>query len=308
MLKVAFQMDADVVVGRDLSVKFIEEAQRRGHEVYFYQPTALACTDGEIMAEAFSVRVGERSLETYNKVRLALEGLDILFIRQNPPFDMRYITTTYLLERLKKVLMVNDPKAIRDCPEKLMPLSFPAFIPSTLVTEDLGEICAFYREHGDIVLKPLYSYGGDGVLRICGRLDVGVISKIMVENFCAPLVAQKFVDNIGSDKRVVLLKGRPIGAVKRRVESSGEIRTNFRVGAVPEAVGLSEREREICSTVGSVLYDAGVLLAGLDILGEYLIEVNVTSPCGILEINQTYGTMLERECWDCFEDAASSRS
>ncbi|MCU7611691.1 glutathione synthase [Anaplasma capra] len=302
MLKVAFQMDEDVVVGQDVSVKLIEEAQRRGHEVLFYQPDSLALSCGEVVAEAFSVRVGESSLHTYNKVRLVLGELDMLFIRQNPPFDMRYVTTTYMLERLD-ILMINNPRAIRDYPEKLLPLSFPEFIPPTLVTESMGEIRAFYEEHGDVVVKPLYDYGGSGVQRVNGQSDIDAISAMMIRKYCAPLVVQRFIDDISSDKRVVLLSGNPIGVVRRRVSTTGEIRTNFRVGAVPEAAELSEREREMCRVVGSMLADVGILFAGIDILGGYLIEVNTTSPCGILEMNQVYGTTLERDCWDNFEHA-----
>ncbi|AGZ78605.1 glutathione synthetase [Anaplasma marginale str. Dawn] len=307
MLRVAFQMDEDVVVGRDVSVKLVEEAQRRGHEVFFYRPTSLAFACGELVAEAFSVRVGADSLHLHDKTRLPLGKLDMLFVRQNPPFDMRYVTTTYLLERLD-ILMINNPKAIRDHPEKLLPLSFPKFIPPTLITESVSEISAFYAEYGDIVLKPLYDYGGNGVCRICGRADVGAISSAMVERYEAPLVVQQFIDDISSDKRVVLLGDKPIGAVRRKVTAMGEIRTNLRVGATPEATELSDREREICHDVGTLLSSVGILFAGIDILGGRLIEVNVTSPCGILEINQVYGKTLERDCWDHFEYVLSHKS
>ncbi|KAF2281690.1 hypothetical protein GH714_042514 [Hevea brasiliensis] len=261
-------MDEDVVVGRDASVKLIEEAQRRGHEVFFYRPAGLAFSCGELVAEAFSIRVGADSLGLYDKARLSLGELDILFVRQNPPFDMQYVTTTYLLERLN-VLMVNNPKAIRDHPEKLLPLSFP---------------------------------------KVCGKADVGGISASMVEHYGAPLVAQQFIDDVSSDKRVVLLGGKSIGAIRRRVTAIGEIRTNLRVGAVPEATELSDKEREICHDVGMLLSSVGILFAGIDILGGCLIEVNTTSPCGILEINQVYGKTLERDCWDHFEYALSHKS
>ena len=307
MLRVAFQMDEDVAVERDVSVKLIKEAQRRGHEVFFYRPTGLAFSCGELVAEAFSVRVGADSLHLCDKARLSLGELDILFVRQNPPFDMRYVTTTYLLERLS-ILMINNPKAIRDHPEKLMPLSFPKFIPPTLITESVSEISAFYEEYGDIVLKPLYDYGGNGVCRVCSKADVGGISSSMVEHYGTPLVVQQFIDDVSSDKRVVLLDGKPIGAIRRRVTAMDEIRTNLRVGAVPETTELSDREREICHNVGMLLSGVGILFAGIDILGGCLIEVNTTSPCGILEINQVYGKTLERDCWDHFEYALSHKS
>ncbi|SCV62597.1 Glutathione synthetase [Anaplasma phagocytophilum] len=301
LLKVAFQMDADVVVGKDLTVQFIQESKRRGHDVFFYQPRDLSFSRGEVVATAYSVDIGENSLHLRDRVRLSLEGLDILFIRQNPPFDMRYITNTYLLERLAGVLFVNDPKAIRDFPEKLLPLSFPEFIPPTLMTESVQEACEFYREYGDVVIKPLYSFGGDGVIRICGNVDIAVIFDVMVARYGTQVVIQQIIPSVEDDKRVVLLNGEPIGAIKRRVISSGEIRTNLRVGAVPEMTELSERDREICRVVGDKLTAAGIIFAGIDILGGYLLEVNVTSPCGILEINQVYGTTLEKECWDQFE-------
>ncbi|MDB1135546.1 glutathione synthase [Candidatus Anaplasma sp. TIGMIC] len=301
MLKAAFQMDAGVVVGKDLTAKFIEEGTRRGHSLFFYEPSALSLSEGRLVADACSVSVKEDSLQLYDKVRLHLEELDMIFVRQNPPFDMRYITTTYMLEMLKNVLFINSPKAVRDFPEKLSPLMFSEFIPPTLITENREEMYAFYREYRDIVVKPLYSYGGDGVIRLRGDIDVGSILDIMSARYGAPVVVQRFVPGVDDDKRVILLCGEPIGAIRRRVSTRSEFRTNLSVGAVPEAVVLSDRDLAICHAVGSAISGAGIVLAGIDILGGHLLEINVTSPCGILEINQVYGTALEKDCWDKFE-------
>ena len=302
MLKAAFQMDADVVVSKDLTVGFIKEAKRRGHEVFFYQPRDLSFSSSAgVITAAYSVRIGERSLGFYDKIRLSLEEADILFIRQNPPFDMRYITSTYLLEKLESVLLINDPKSIRDFPEKLLPTLFPEFVPPTIITENAEEVYAFYSEYRDVVMKPLYSYGGDGVVRLNGGIDIGVILDIMTARYHAPVVVQQFIPDITDDRRVVLLYGKPIGAIRRRIGASREIRTNLRIGAAPEAVELSECEREICHVVGEKISKAGIAFAGIDLLGGYLLEVNVTSPCGILEINEVYGKSLESDCWDQFE-------
>ena len=305
MLRVAFQMDSDVIVGRDVTVKFIQEAQCRGHEVFFYQPNTLSFFETAVVADACSVAVRNGALVFGKKAKLDLQSVHILFIRQNPPFDMRYITTTYLLERLTNVLFINDPKSIRNNPEKLLPLSFQEFIPPTLVTENASDICEFYEEYGDVIMKPLYSYGGHGVVRICGATSIRVIAEVMVERYCAPVVVQKFIPNEGADKRVILLSGKPIGVIKRKVSSADEIRANMRVGAVPCATELSERECAICAAVGEKI-SSEIAFAGIDLLEGYLLEINITSPCGILEINDVYDRRLEKDCWDHFESMVSS--
>lgn len=294
-------MDAGVEVSRDTTAKLIAEGNRRGYQVFFYEPGSLSLCCDDVVATAYNVEICDGCMVLSNMVRLNLSEMDLLFIRQNPPFDMRYITTTYILERLKDVVIVNSPSAVRNLPEKLLPLSFKEFIPPTLVSENCAEIREFCREHCDVVLKPLYSFGGDGVVRVGGDVDVCTISKIMVERYETPIVAQRFIPMVEEDRRVVLLGGKPVGAIRRRVTAANEVRTNLRVGAVPERVSLSERDKEICDAVGDFIAKAGVVFAGIDILGGYLLEVNITSPCGVLEVNQVYGKALEADCWDAFE-------
>ncbi|UTO55615.1 glutathione synthase [Neoehrlichia mikurensis] len=294
-------MDRNIIVEKDLSVHFINEAQRRGYLIFFYEPYQLAFKCNEPVAQASIVSVKDNVLYFSKEEELDLKSLDILFIRQNPPFDMRYITTTYILEKLTNVVLINNPKSLRDCPEKLFPLSFPQFIPPTIITENIQLIKHFYQEYKDVILKPLYSYGGNDVIRICEVIDIEVVANLMISKYNCPIVIQKFLPNIHDDKRVVLLDGKPIGAIKRKVFSQDEIRTNLALGSVPEATTLSDRDYEICLSVGRELLSRGLVFAGIDILNGYLLEVNVTSPCGILQINQIYNVALEKECWDCFE-------
>ena len=293
-------------VCRDTTAQLIKEGNRRGHQVFFYEPSSLSLCEGDVIATVHNAEVCGESMKLSDRSRLNLAEVDLLFIRQNPPFDMRYITTTYILERLRDVLIINSPSAVRNFPEKLLPLSFPEFIPPTLVSESPEEIREFYKEYGDVVLKPLYSFGGDGVVRVYGGVDACTISKTMVERYGAPIVVQRFIPMVEEDRRVVLLGGKPVGAIKRRVTREREVRTNLRVGAVPEKVVLSERDQAICSAVGEVITKAGIVFAGIDILGGYLLEVNITSPCGVLEVNQVYGKALEADCWNVFEGLLES--
>ena len=301
-LVVAFQMDRDVIVGRDVSVKFIQEAQNRGHTVFFYTPNQLAVKNNAQVARACLVTVEEDKLRFTDTQELLLENVDIIFIRQNPPFDMRYVTSTYILEKLKRPLLINNPKSLRNHPEKLLPLSFSEFIPDTLITEDHIMLQNFYQEHKDIILKPLYSYGGNDVVRIHSNVNIAVIVELMIEKYNCPIVVQKFISNITNDKRIILLDGEPIGVFKRKILFDNEIRTNLRVGSIPEIAVLSSRDLEICSAIKTKLLTEELVFAGIDILDGYLIEINVTSPCGILQVNELYGVSLEKRCWDCFEE------
>ena len=301
-LVVAFQMDKDVVVGRDVSVKFIQEAQIRGHTVFFFTPDQLAIKNTVPVASACLVTVEQEKLKFDNVQILFLEDVDIIFIRQNPPFDMRYITSTYILEKLKWPLLINNPRSLRDYPEKLLPLLFHDFIPYTLITEDYSMLQDFYYEYKDIILKPLYSYGGNDVIRINSNIDIKPICALMVEKYRCPIIAQKFIPNVNNDKRILLLNGKPIGVFKRKIISAGEIRTNLRVGSVPEPAELSDRDHSICLAIEQELIGKGLIFAGIDVLDGYLIEINVTSPCGILEINKLYDVCLEKKCWDYFEE------
>ncbi|QLK50744.1 glutathione synthase [Ehrlichia ruminantium] len=306
-LVVAFQMDRDVVVGKDVSVKFIQEAQIRGHTVFFFTPDKLAIKNNIPVASACLVTVEQEKLKFENVQELFLEDMDIIFIRQNPPFDMRYITSTYILEKLTKPLVINDPKFLRDYPEKLLPLLFDDFIPDTLITEDYSMLQNFYYEHKDIILKPLYSYGGNDVIRINNNVDIKVIVALMIEKYKCPIIAQQFIPNINNDKRILLLDGKPIGVFRRRILSAGEVRTNLRVGSVAEPAELSDRDYNICLAIEDKLALKGLIFAGIDVLDGYLIEINVTSPCGVLEVNKLYNVCLEKKCWDCFEEKFYAR-
>ena len=301
-LVIAFQMDRGVIVGKDLSVKFIQEAQNRGYTVFFYTPNELAIKNANQVARACLVTVEGNELKFGDIQELLLETVDIIFIRQNPPFDIRYITSTYILEKLKRPLLVNNPRSLRNNPEKLLPLSFHEFVPDTLITEDHIMLKSFYQEHKDIVLKPLYSYGGSDVVRVHSNVDIKIVSELMIEKYNCPIIAQKFISNISNDKRIILLDAEPIGVFKRKILCDSEIRTNLHVGSVPEIAMLSDRDLEICSAIKEKLLEEELVFAGIDILDGYLIEINVTSPCGILQINELYGVSLEKKCWDCFEE------
>ncbi|WP_108784440.1 glutathione synthase [Wolbachia endosymbiont of Bemisia tabaci] len=300
-MKVAFQMDESINFEADTTFSLIKEAQRRRYEIFVYVPNNLALKLNQPIALAQKVSVDDCSFISKEDVVINLNEMGIIFIRQNPPFDMRYITTTYILEKTT-ALVINNPTEIRNCPEKLITSLFPELIPSTLITENISIIRDFYHNHKDIVLKPLYSYGGIDVIRVQDENSIQVIVELIIAKYECPVIAQAFCKNIDRDKRILLLDGKPIGIMKRVPKTSGEIRTNVRLGASFEPAEMNDRDNEICNKIGPELKKRGLMFVGIDIMDDFLLEINTTSPTGVVYINKLYNISLERNLWNAFEE------
>jgi len=307
-MKVAFQMDPiqGVDINADSSFRLAEEAQARGHELWFYGPDQLSYREGRIVATARPMelrRVKGGHVTLGEPQDLDLADVDVVWLRQDPPFDMHYITTTHLLDRIHpKTLVVNDPFWVRNCPEKLLVLDFPQLMPPTTVARDLATIRAFKARHGDIILKPLYGNGGAGVFRLDENdRNLSSLYELFTNFSREPLIVQKYLPAVTKgDKRVILVDGEPVGAINR-VPAQGETRSNMHVGGRPEKVGLTERDREICATIGPVLKEKGQVFVGIDVIGEHLTEINVTSPTGIQELERFDGINVAAKIWEAIE-------
>ena len=307
-MKVAFQMDpiGAVDIKADTSFRLAEEAQARDHSLFFYTPDHLAFQDGRVTARGHDLTVqrvegDHATLGPVQEVNLA--DFDVVWLRQDPPFDMHYITTTHLLDRLKgQTLVVNDPFWVRNYPEKLLVLDFPDLTPPTTIARDLDTIRAFKAKHGDIILKPLYGNGGAGVFRLdANDRNLSSLHELFTGFSREPLIVQKFLPDVSNgDKRVLLVDGEAIGAINR-VPAAGETRSNMHVGGRPEKIGLSARDREICAAIGPLLRDKGQILVGIDVIGDYLTEINVTSPTGIQELERFDGINAAAMIWEAIE-------
>lgn len=313
-LRVAFQMDpieAINIVG-DSTFALMLEAQRRGHELHYYTPPDLSMRDGRAVAKARRVEVADQASQHYRLSEgalLDLSSCDVVHLRQDPPFDMGYITTTHILERLQPgVLVVNDPTSVRDAPEKLFVTEFPSLTPPTLITRSLDDIHAFRREHQDIILKPLYGNGGAAVFRMQpGDTNLGALFELFQTTFKEPFIVQRYLPEVRQgDKRIILVDGEIAGAINR-VPSEGETRSNMHVGGRPEATGITEREREICAAIGPELKRRGLIFTGIDVIGDYLTEINVTSPTGIREVKRFGGLDIAAMIWDVIEDRRAKK-
>ncbi len=307
-LKVALQMDpiGSVNIDGDSTFRIAEEAQKRGHSLFYYTPDRLAFREGRITARGWPIevrRVKGDHVSYGPEQEVDLADWDVVWLRQDPPFDMGYITSTHLLDMIHpKTLVVNDPFWVRNSPEKLLVLQFPDLTPPTLVARDLQTIRAFKAEHGDIILKPLYGNGGAGVFRLDPN-DRNLAS--LHELFCSfsrePLIAQKFLPAVSKgDKRIILVNGEPVGAINR-VPAAGETRSNMHVGGRPEKIGLTPRDLEICAAIGPVLREKGQVFVGIDVIGDYLTEINVTSPTGIQELERFDGINVAEKIWQVIE-------
>ena len=308
MSLVAIQMDPieTINVVADSTFVLALEAQARGHRLYHYLPRHLSLIDGRVVAKARRLKVRRASkrfatLGPYETLDLA--KMDVILMRQDPPFDMAYITATHVLEHISgKVLVVNDPAAVRNAPEKLFATHFAGLMPPTLVSSDRDAILAFRRRHSDIILKPLFGNGGAGVFRI--KPDDENFNALL-ESFAVfyrePIVVQRYLPEVRrGDKRIILVDGEPVGAVLR-VPAKGEARANLHVGGKALKTKLTRREREICAAIGPSLRDQGLVFVGIDVIGDYLTEINVTSPTGIQEINRLTGSAIEKLVWDAIE-------
>ncbi len=308
-MKIAIQMDPieAVNVDADTSFDLAIEAHMRGFEIWIYQPAALAMRDGRISARARKAVALKREQGAHATLGppeiLDLHGVDVVLVRQDPPFNMAYVTAAHLLERLRPgVLVVNDPRSIRDAPEKLFVAEFPDLTPPTLITRDLGRIRDFRDEHGDIILKPLYGNGGAGVFRLSSDdSNFNALTELFMQAFAEPVIAQKYLAAVRKgDKRIILLDGEAVGAINR-VPAQGETRSNLHVGGKAEAVEMTERDQEICDRIGPALSERGLILVGIDVIGDFLTEINVTSPTGVQEIRRFGGPDISALFWDWAE-------
>ncbi|AXQ92706.1 glutathione synthase [Cereibacter sphaeroides] len=307
-LNVALQMDpiGSVNIDADSTFRIALEAQARGHRLFFYTPEHLAYDDGRVTARGFwiELRREKGNHVTYSEETLVnLGDFDVVWLRQDPPFDMGYITTTHILELLMpKVLVANDPFWVRNSPEKLLVLRFPDLIPPTTIARDLATIRAFKERHGDIILKPLYGNGGAGVFRLDPQdRNLSSLHELFTSMSREPMIAQKFLPAVErGDKRIILVDGEPIGAINR-VPQAGETRSNMHAGGRPERVGLTDRDREICAAIGPLLREKGQIFVGIDVIGDRLTEINVTSPTGLQELERFDGTNGAALIWQAIE-------
>lgn len=307
-LKVAIQMDpiGPINIDADSTFRIAEEAQARGHELFYYTPDMLAYQEGRVTARGWPLTVrrvkGDHStLGEMQEIDLA--DWDVVWLRQDPPFDMGYITTTHILERVHPdTLVVNDPFWVRNFPEKLLVLDFPDLTPPTTIARDLETLKAFKHKHGDIILKPLYGNGGAGVFRLDPNdRNLNSLHELFTGINREPLIAQKFLPDVSAgDKRVILVDGEPVGAINR-VPAKGETRSNMHVGGRPEKVALTDRDREICARIGPLLREKGQIFVGIDVIGGWLTEINVTSPTGIQELERFDGINIAEKIWQAIE-------
>jgi glutathione synthase len=307
-LNVAVQMDPieRINVRGDSTFALLLEAQARGHRLSYYTPDRLALRDGQVFTTARSLQVDDvvgAHFKLGDEERTEVSRFDVVLLRQDPPFDLAYITTTHLLERVHpKTLVVNDPAHVRNAPEKILVMMFPDLMPPTLITRDLGEIKAFRAEHGDIVMKPLYGHGGGAVFRLThDDLNFGSLYDMFATTFREPWVIQKFLPNVKhGDKRIILVDGEFAGAVNR-VPAADDLRSNMVRGGAAKATDLTPREREICKRLGPALRERGLLFVGIDVIDDALTEINVTSPTGIRAIKNLGGADIAAMIWDKIE-------
>jgi glutathione synthase len=307
-LQVAIQMDPveGVNIETDTTFFLMLEAQTRGHGLWRFSPDRLALEDGKVLArgEALNLRAvkGDHYSLGGTEVREVAE-FDVVLMRQDPPFDMAYITATYFLERIHPAtLVVNDPAEVRNAPEKLLVTSFPGLQPPTLITSDPQLLRDFQARQGDMVLKPLYGGAGSGVVRLKpGDPNLDALLELHAMIGREPVIAQKFIPAVSKgDKRILLVDGEPVGAINR-VPAEGQVRSNMARGGRAEAVELTARDLEICAAIGPELRRRGLLFVGIDVIGDYLTEINVTSPTGAQQLKRFSGLDAAAALWDCIE-------
>jgi len=308
-LQVAVQMDPIDKINPtgDSTFALMLEAQARGHGLVYYTPDSLALRDNRVSASVAPITVVDKPkgqhFELGRAERRELADYDVLLMRQDPPFDMNYITLTHLLERLHpKTLVVNPPAAVRNAPEKILVTDFPELMPPTLVTRDREAIHAFRREHGNIIVKPLYGNGGAGVFFIQeGDHNLNSLIELFEQSFREPFMIQRYLPEVRKgDKRIILVDGEAVAGLNR-IPAEGEARSNMHVGGRPELSELTAREKEICAAIGPALKERGMIFVGIDVIGDYLTEINVTSPTGIREIKRFGGPDIAGMIWDAIE-------
>jgi glutathione synthase len=307
-LSVAIQMDPieRIDIGGDSTFALALEAQARGHSLLYYGPRDLSFCDGKVSARVrpLTVRAVKGDHFALGEISTCdLSSADVVLMRQDPPFDMAYITATHILERIHpKTLVVNDPRHVRNAPEKLFVTEFADFIPPTLISSDLAAIRDFRAEQGDIIIKPLYGNGGAGVFRL--RPDdenFGSLMEMFTLFYREPVIVQRYLPQVRQgDKRIILVDGEFAGAINR-VPARGEARSNMHVGGRAEATELTARERDICAAIGPELKRRGLIFTGIDVIGDYMTEINVTSPTGIHEVRRFGGPDIAKLVWDAVE-------
>jgi glutathione synthase len=308
-LNVAVQMDPieKIKIGGDSTFALLLEAQKRGHKLSYFTPDKLSMLDGTVVAGVQQLTVRDKEGDHFtlgSPKRIEVSSLDVVLLRQDPPFDLAYITTTHLLERIHpKTLVINDPAAVRNAPEKMFVTEFTDLMPPTLLSHDLDEIKAFRKAQGDIVMKPLYGKGGESVFLIRrDDLNFGSFYDLFSTTFREQWVIQKFLPEVKQgDKRIILVDGEFAGAVNR-VPAAGDLRSNMVRGGVPKATDLSKREQEICARLAPSLKERGLLFVGIDVIDGFLTEINVTSPTGIRAIKNVGGPDVAAMIWNKIEE------
>jgi glutathione synthase len=313
-LNVAVQMDPieRINIRGDSTFALLLEAQKRGHALSYYTPDRLAMAQDRVFASVQPLQVRDEAGNHFTlgeAKRTELSGFDVILMRQDPPFDLAYVTATHLLERIHpNTLVVNDPAEVRNAPEKMFVMQFPALMPPTLITRDLAEIKSFRAEHGGIVMKPLYGHGGGAVFRLDrDDLNFGSLYDMFTATFREPWVIQKFLPAVTKgDKRIMLVDGEFAGAVNR-VPAADDLRSNMVRGGSPKETDLTPREREICSAIGPALRERGLILVGIDVIDGLLTEINVTSPTGIRAIQNLGGPDVAALTWNAIEKKRAKR-
>ncbi len=313
-LAVAIQMDAmnAIDIAGDSTFALALEGQARGHALYHYLPSDLSLQQGSVFARARSLQVRPDAndyFELGTAQLLDLAAMDVVLMRQDPPFDMAYITATHLLEHIHpKTLVVNDPAHVRNAPEKLFVTHFENVMPPTLITRDTALVHAFRVEHSDIVVKPLFGNGGAGVFHVTpGDENLNALLEMFLGLYREPIIVQQYLPEVRQgDKRIILIDGVAAGAVSR-VPAEGEARANLHVGAQAVKTELTTRENEICSAIGPALRERGLIFVGIDVIGDFLTEINVTSPTGIVEINRLDDARLDGLVWNAIEARVENR-
>ncbi len=308
-LKAAFQMDEieSLHIEGDTTFALMLEAEARGHSLFYYTPEALTFDNGAVLARGYDVSVKDEAGNHFKRLgvrTIDLGDMDVVHLRQDPPFDMQYITTTHLLERIHpKTLVVNNPAEVRNAPEKLFVLNFPHLTAPTLITRDEPAVLSFREIYKDIIVKPLYGNGGAGVFRIKeDDTNLSSLMEMMKGAVREPFIVQAYLPAVrAGDKRIILIDGKPVGAINR-VPAKNETRSNMHVGGRPEPIELDERDREICAEIGPELSKRGLLLVGIDVIGGVLTEINVTSPTGVREVAKFGGADIAGLLWDAIEE------
>lgn len=304
-ISVAVQMDpiAGIAIKADTTFALMLEAQARGYRLFYYTPDQLSYGQGRVQAHAARIEVFDVAGDHFRLgpiERIDLADMDIVLLRQDPPFDMAYITTTHILEALPRTtLVVNDPASVRNAPEKLLVMGFPDLMPPTLITRSREDIWAFRAEHRDIIVKPLFGNGGAGVFRITpDDTNLGALVELFSTIGREPFIVQRYLEAVRTgDKRIILIDGQPLGALNR-VPAADDTRSNLHVGGRAEATALTDRDRVICDRIGPELVQRGLLLAGIDVIGDFITEINITSPTGLRAITALGGPDLTGPFWD----------